>query len=190
MANSTKVCTRLVRFSYVSVFEPRKVEGSEEAEYSVTLLIPKSDTITIQAIKAAMAEAREAFCKKNGSSSLPAKPVHTLHDGDGLKDSGEPYGEECKGCWVISVRSKKPVKIIDQNKQPITDPEVLYSGCYGQAVINFYGYNRNGRKGISASLMGLRKIKDGERLSGSVCSDDDFDDASVADDLGSDEGWM
>ena len=91
---------------------------------------------------------------------------------------------------MISVRSKKPVKIIDQNKQPITDPEVLYSGCYGQAVINFYGYNRNGRKGISASLMGLRKIKDGERLSGSVCSDDDFDDASVADDLGSDENWM
>lgn len=187
---STKICTRLCRFSYLSVFQPRKSDDDEEAEYSVTLLIPKSDTATIQAIKAAMAEARENFCRKNGPNSLPAKPVHTLHDGDGEKDSGDPYGEECHGNWVIAVKSRQPVKLLDVNKNPITDPSVLYSGCYGQAVINFYGYSRNGKKGISASLLGLRKIRDGEPLSGSTCTDSDFDDESVASEIGADDAWM
>lgn len=187
---STQICTRLVRFSYVNVFTPRKVDGSEEAEYSVTLLIPKSDKETYREMLAAKAEARDVFCKKHGQSALPANPKDTIHDGDGFKDNGEPYGEECRGCWVISVRSKKPIKIVDRDLKPITDPEVLYSGCYGQAVINFFGYSRNGKKGISARLMGLRKMEDGDRLVGGVCSDDDFDNSKVVDSLNSDEGWM
>lgn len=187
---STKVCTGLCRFSYLNVFQPRKANNSDDLEYSVTLLIPKSDTATLQKMKAAMAEARENFCRRNGTNALPAKPNHTLHDGDGEKESGDPFGEECHGNWVISVKSKQPVKLIDQYKNTITDPAALYSGCYGQAVINFYGYSKNGKKGISAGLLGLRKIKDGEPLSGSVCTDSDFDDDSVAGEIGADDDWM
>jgi hypothetical protein len=59
----------------------------------------------------------------------------------------------------------------------IADPNEIYSGCYVQAVLNLYAYNKNGNSGIGASLLGIRKIKDGEPLTGSHVSDDDFDDS-------------
>ena len=171
---TTKVITGKVRFSYVNIFEPNA--QSEDPKYSITLLIPKSDTVTIGKIKEAIAEARDAFCKKNGANALPAKPNHTLHDGDGLKDSGEPYGEECKGCYVISVSSKQKPVIVDSFRNPITDAGEVVSGDYGRAAINFYGYSRSGKKGVSAGLQSIQKLHDGEPLGGARGSADDFND--------------
>ena len=183
---ATKVVTGKVRFSFVHVFEPQAPQGGGEAKYSVTLLIPKSDTATLAKIKEAMAEARENFCKRNGASALPAKPNHTLHDGDGVRDSGDPYGPECKGCYVITVSSKQKPIIVDSFRNEITDSAEVYSGCYGRASINFYGYNSNGKKGISAGLLSIQKLHDGEPF-GTVGSADDFDDdyaeAGVDDDF-------
>ena len=100
---STKVITGKVRFSYVNVFEPQVPQDGGDPKYSITLLIPKSDTATVNKLRAAIAEARDVFCKRNGAQALPANPVTPLHDGDGVKpNSGEPYGPECKGMWVLS----------------------------------------------------------------------------------------
>lgn len=179
---STKVVTGKVRFSFVNVFEAKEPQGGGDAKYSITLLIPKSDTATVGKIKAAMAEARENFCKRNGASALPAKPVHTLHDGDGLRDNGEEFGPECKGCYVITVSSKAKPVVVDEFGATISgpgtdciDPSAVYSGCYGRASINFYGYSKNGKKGISAGLLAVKKLHDGEPF-GTVGSASDFDD--------------
>ena len=184
---STKVITGKVRFSYVNVFEPQTPQDGGDPKYSVTLLIPKTDTVTVGKIKAAMAEARENFCKRNGASALPASPMSPLHDGDGVKpNSGEPYGPECKGCWVLSASCKdtqKPV-VVDEFGQEISGPRTVcndttavYSGCYGRASINFYGYS-NKRKGIGAGLLGIKKLHDGEPF-GTFGSASDFDDDYV-----------
>ena len=106
MAN-TKVVTGKVRFSYCNIFEPREPQGGGDPKYSVTLLIPKSDTATLNKIKQATPDAREAFCNRNGANALPAKPNHTLHDGDGERPNGGEFGEECKGCYVITVSSRQ-----------------------------------------------------------------------------------
>ncbi len=172
---ATKVITGKVRFSFVNIFEPKENNNGGDAKYSVTLLIPKSDTATLNKIKEAMAEARENFCKRNGASALPQKPNHTLHDGDGVRDSGDPYGPECKGCYVITVSSKQKPVIVDSFRNPITDAGEVYSGCYGRAAINFYGYNANGKKGISAGLLSIQKLHDGDPF-GTVGSADDFAD--------------
>lgn len=172
---STKVVTGKVRFSYAHIFEPQAPLSGGDPKYSVTLLIPKSDTVTIGKIKEAIAEARENFCKRNGANALPQKPNHTLHDGDGQRDSGEDYGPECKGCYVITVSSKNKPVIVDSFKNEITDPAEVYSGCYGRAAINFYGYNQAGKKGVSAGLLSIQKLHDGEPF-GTVGSADDFDD--------------
>jgi hypothetical protein len=50
---STKVITGKVRFSYVNVWEPKSVNGSDP-KYSVSLIIPKSDTETLEKIKSAL----------------------------------------------------------------------------------------------------------------------------------------
>lgn len=184
---STKVITGKVRFSFCHIFEPQPPLNGGEPKYSVTLLIPKSDTVTLGKIKEAMAEARENFCKKNGANALPAKPVNTLHDGDGVRDSGDPYGPECKGCYVITVSNKQKPVIVDNFRNPITDPAEVYSGCYGRAAINFYGYSQAGKKGISASLLSIQKLHDGEPF-GTVGSADDFDDDYA--DGGADDDFM
>ena len=181
---STKVVTGKVRFSFCNIWEPRAQNGGDP-KYSVTLLIPKSDKATLAKIEAAMKEAADIFRQKNGSSSLPAKPNHTLHDGDGVRDSGDPFGPECKGCMVITVSSKQKPVIVDRDRNEVLDASEVYSGCYGRAAINFYGYSSNGKKGISAGLLSVQKLADGQPF-GTVGSADDF-----ADDYeDEDDGWM
>lgn len=177
---STKVVTGKVRFSYVNIFEPKASQDGGAPKYSITLLIPKSDTVTLGKIKAAMAEAAENFRKKNGAASLPANPVNPMHDGDGVKPSGDPYGPECKGCYVMAVscsESQKPV-VVDAFGNAITDPGEVYSGCFGRASINFYGYN-NRKKGIGGGLLAIQKLHDGDPLGGDRGSADDFNDGFV-----------
>lgn len=172
---STKVVTGKTRFSFCHIFEPQAPVGGGEPKYSVTLLIPKSDTTTVQKMKEAVTEAREAFCNRNGANALPLKPTTTIHDGDGTRDNGDPFGPECKGCYVITVSSKQKPVIVDNFRNDITDPGEVYSGCYGRAAINFYGYSTNGKKGISAGLLSIQKLCDGEPF-GTVGSANDFDD--------------
>lgn len=178
---STKVVTGRVRFSFCHIFEPQEPDGGGDPKYSVTLLVPKTDTKTIAAMKAAIGEAREVFCRRNGANALPAKPTHTLHDGDGLKDSGEEFGPECKGHYVITVSSKNKPVVVDRDRQTIIDPAEVYSGCYGRAAINFFGYNNSGKKGVSAGLLSIQKLADGEPF-GTVGSANDFDDGYGDDD--------
>jgi hypothetical protein len=194
---STEVLTLKVRFSYVNVFQPQESLDGGDPKYSVTLLIPKSDTVTLGKIKAAIAEARDNFCKKNGASALPANPVTTLHDGDGVKpNSGEPYGPECKGHWVLSCSSKQKPLVVDQYGVEIsgprtecTNPGAVYSGCYGRAKINFYGYS-NRRKGIGCGLLGIKKLQDGEPLGGAFASVSDFEDGWVDPEAGEADDFM
>ena len=48
--SNTKVVTGIVRLSYEHVWEPASINGSNP-KYSVSLIIPKSDTKTIAATK-------------------------------------------------------------------------------------------------------------------------------------------
>lgn len=180
---STKITTGKVRFSYVTLAQPKASEVGAEPKYSLVLLIPKSDTATIKKIKAAIAEAADAFRARNGAASLPAQPMNPLHDGDGTKpNSGEPYGAECKGCYVMNASNKIKPLMLDSFKNEITDPNEIYSGCFGRASINFYGYS-NRRKGIGCGLLGVQKLHDGDPLGGTMATADDFDDDFEDDDL-------
>lgn len=170
----TQITTGKVRLSYCNLFEPREQDG--KATYSVTLLIPKTDTHTLQKIKSAMEAAKQAYLSKNTGKKLPADLKHTLHDGDGERPNGGEFGPECKGCYVITVSSKNKPVLVYSDKTPTTDPQELYSGCYGRAILNFYVYDTNGNKGLSAGLNGIMKLSDGEPLSGGVVTDADWDD--------------
>ena len=50
---STKIITGKCRASFVHIFEPKSVNGSDP-KYSMSLIIPKSDTKTLRAIRAAL----------------------------------------------------------------------------------------------------------------------------------------
>ena len=168
----TQITTGKVRFSYLNAFHPRAINGGAE-KYSTMLLIPKSDTTTIKKIKEAIQAAKDSWIEKG--KKLPAQVKTTLHDGDGLMPNGGEYGPECKGCYVMNVSSNRKPVVIYADKTPIIEETELYSGCYGRVILNFYVYDNQGNKGVSAGLMGIMKLTDGEPLGGGVVRDEDWD---------------
>lgn len=168
---STRIVTGEVRFSYVNLLKPRENQYGGEPKYSVTLLIPKSDVATKQKIDAAIQAAIEKG--KNGpwNGVVPPNVAIPIHDGDGVKQDGTPYGEECKGHWVMTASSgvDYPPKIVDINLNPIIDATQIYSGMYGRIALNFAPYMFAGKKGIGCYIStNVQKTRDGEPLAGSA----------------------
>lgn len=173
----TKVLTGEVRLSYVNLVAPR-VNGNDPSstpKYSVTLLIPKSDLPVKQNIDASIeAAAAEAQGKLWNGVRPPVMPI-PIHDGDGVRENGTPYGPECKGCWVITASTKQKPQVIHQsdvNTELL--PQDIYSGMYARVTINFFGYNRAGKKGIGCGLGNVMKTRDGESLAGGASAAADF----------------
>lgn len=180
--NSTKVVTGLVRFSYVSVFEAKAMNEGETPKYSLCLLIPKSDTVTLDKINKAIAAAKEAgksdLADKNGR--IPANLKTPLRDGD----EERPDSSDFAGCYFLNTSSLRKPGVVDIALNPILDRDEFYSGCYGRASLNFYAYNYNNMsKGIAAGLNNLQKCKDGEPLAGGSSADEDFGGDNAYDDL-------
>lgn len=173
-ANPMKVITGTnTRWSYANVWEPKSINGGAP-KYSVSLIIPKSDTKTITKIRAAIEAAYkegEAKLKGNGRS-VPALSVlkTPLRDGDTERPDDEAYAD----AYFINANSASAPGIVDADRQPIIDRSEVYSGVYGRASINFYAFNSNGNKGIACGLNNLQKIKDGEPLGGKSRAEDDF----------------
>lgn len=176
--NSTKVVTGKVRFSFVNVFEARAFGDNQTAKYSVMLLIPKSDISTITRIKNAIdAAAKNGLATKFGGK-LPPILKTTFKDADVDTDQdGNVFATKwpyTANHYVINVSTKNQPQVVDAELNPIINPTEFYSGCYGRASINFFAYNNNGNKGISAGLNNLQKLEEGESL-GSVSSpEEDF----------------
>lgn len=161
------------RWSYANVWEPKSINGGTP-KYSVSLIIPKSDTATIKKIEAAIEAAYkegEAKLKGNGRS-VPALSVlkTPLRDGDAERPDDEAYAN----AYFVNANSATAPGIVDADRQEIIDRSEVYSGVYGRASINFYAFNSNGNKGIACGLNNLQKIRDGEPLGGKSRAEDDF----------------
>lgn len=173
--NPTKVITGVnTRWSYVNAWEPKSINGGAP-KYSVSLIIPKSDTKIIEKIQAAIQAAYDegqGKLKGNGKS-VPALSVlkTPLRDGDAERPDDEAYADS----YFINANSGTAPGIVDADRQPILERSEVYSGVYGRASINFYAFNSNGNKGIACGLNNLQKIKDGEPLGGKSRAEDDFD---------------
>ncbi|WP_073006209.1 DUF2815 family protein [Clostridium amylolyticum] len=172
----TKVTTGKVRLSYAYLFEPHAIEGNE-AKYSVSVIIPKTDTVTLQAIKEAVAEAKEQGKAKFGGK-VPPNLKTPLRDGDEERPDDEAYAN----CYFLNANSKNKPGIVDQNVQPVLDATEVYSGCYARLTLNFYAYSASGNKGIAAGLGNVQKLEDGEPLGGFTRAEDDFDSVGSAED--------
>ena len=171
----TKVLTGEVRLSYANLTVPRAAQQGGEAKYSVTLLIPKADTATKANIdSSAEAAAQDALGKLWNGVRPPVLPV-PVHDGDGVRENGTPFGPECKGCWVITASSKNKPQVVHQSDvNTELAPQDIYSGMYARVTINFFGYLNNGKKGVGCGLGNVMKTRDGEPLAGGASASSDF----------------
>jgi hypothetical protein len=173
MEQSTKVVTGKVRFSYVNVFEPKAMSENDTPKYNLCILIPKSDTETVEKIKKAIEAAKQAgkakLADKNGKIPADAALKLPLRDGD----IERPDDEAAQGCYFINANSTRKPSIVDKDLQEIMSQDEFYSGCYGRASINFYAFNVQS-KGIACGLNNLQKLEDGEPLAGGSSAKEDF----------------
>ena len=104
-----------------------------------------------------------------------------IYDGDGVRPSGEPFGPECKGHWVLTASSKqKPQCVHISNVHAELLPTDIYSGMYARVTVNFYPFDVNGNRGVGCGLGNVCKTRDGEPLSGRANAESDFADLEQA----------
>lgn len=172
MANSKKtmVVTGMnTRLSYFHGWDPVSINGGDE-KYSVSVLIPKDDKATIDAInKAVDAAIEEGIAKFGGKKPNKAAIKLPLRDGDTERED-----EAYKGHYFVNANSKTPPQIVDRAVKPILDRSEVYSGCYARVSLSFFAFNSNGNKGVACGLGNIQKVRDSEPLGGRTTAADDF----------------
>lgn len=181
--NPTKVVTgKDTCWSYANVWQAKSINGGTP-KFSVSLIIPKSDTVTVKKIKAAIQaayEEGEAKLKGNGRTVPPLSAIKTpLRDGDTERPDDEAY----KDSYFINANSTTAPGIVDADRQEILDHSEVYSGVYGRASISFYAFNSSGNRGIACGLNNLQKIRDGQPLGSRSSAQDDFADDDDDEDI-------
>ena len=174
VANPCKVITGPeTRWSYANVWEPKSINGGTP-KYSVSLLIPKTDTETLDRVNAALRAAYEEGKGrlKTAGGIVPAfeNLKLPLRDGDQERPGDPGYA----GCMFINANSTTAPGIVDANRKTILERSEVYSGVYGRASVTFYAFSVNGNRGIACSLNNLQKIRDGKPMGSRASAADDF----------------
>ncbi len=161
----SKIHLKNVRLSFPSIFHRSVFEG-KEGKYEATFLIDKDDEKTKAKIDKAIAAAI-----KEANVKVPS-------DKRCLKDGDESEYGGYEGNWSIKAANGKRPTLIDRDKTPVTeDDDILYAGCYVNAIIDIWIQNNTYGKRANANLYGIQFVKDGETFGqGPVDVTDDFDD--------------
>ena len=193
MANATHVVTGKVRFSYEHLMKPyanTTNDPNAQPKYSVTVLVPKSDTTTKARLDAGINAAKKAGQEtKKYKEGTPIDKLPTpIWDGDGYRADGyTPFGPECKGMWVFtaSCNADRKPEVVDANGGPIISASEIYSGIWGRVSVDFFPYNFAGKQGVGCALCNAQKLADGEPLGAARPSaGDDFGATGDEDPLG------
>ncbi|MGA1757053.1 MAG: ssDNA-binding protein [Pseudomonadales bacterium] len=170
-----KIKLNNVRLSFPSLFRKATFEGNE-TKYEATFMLHKEEHADLIAnIKKQI----EAGIKENlKGAKIPSDKI-------ALKDGDESGRDEYEGYYTLKAANNKRPKVVNRDKSPLAeDDEVIYSGCYVNAVVDpWYQSNGYGKR-VNFNLLGVQFFKDGEPFeSGSVADDDDFDEFEIDDDF-------
>lgn len=162
---NVRIQLKNVRLSFPSIFNRSVFEGVE-GKYEATFLIPKEDTKTYKAVNKAIEDA------------IAKAKVKVPSDKRCLKDGDESEYEGYAGHWSLKAGNSKRPTVINRDKSPITqDDEVIYAGCYVNAVIDVWVQNNKYGKRVNSNLYGIQFVRDGEPFGmGPIDVTDDFDD--------------
>ena len=163
------------RWSYANIWEAKSINGGTP-KFSVSLIIPKTDTRTIAQIKMAIEAAlREGEVKLKGNGkTVPPLAAHKtpLRDGDTERLDDSAY----TNAYFINANSATAPGVVDADRNEILNRSEVYSGVCGRASVNFYAFNSNGNKSIACGLNNLQQVRDGEPHGGKSSAEDDFSD--------------
>lgn len=177
--------TGKVRLSYPHIFKPQQKRGDDGTpqvdasgqpvtQYSCALLIPKSETATVETLKKAM---QAAALEKFGQGKVPPKWAKGLRDGDtdeaALLDPLDPAKgrkPEYVGCYWINLTSKQKPQVIGNEKDEfaggwkiLTESDIK-AGDWVRVQMRCYGFDQPQNKGVAFSFSGIQLVEEGEAL--------------------------
>lgn len=162
----SKIRLKNVRLSFPSLFHHATFNGESTDKYESTFVLDK--VAHADAIKELQANISELM-KTELKSKLGADRIC-------LKDGDEQDRPEFENKMTIKASTKKRPLVIDRSKSPITeDDDVVYAGCYVNAIISLWAQNNGYGKRINAQLDGVQFVKDGEPFADNAVSVDAFD---------------
>lgn len=175
----------LVRFSYLNVFSPRVSKESKKEEYSIQIMIPKTNKADYAKAVAAVEEQKKILWP-NGK--LPPSFRNPILDGDTHVNQ---KGEDAKvpGHWLIGAKSyhlnekgekQAPPGVVgttrgEDNKLKSLSSNQIKSGDWGRASLNFKSYTK-GTGGVGVYLNNLQMVREGEALGNRKTAADEFAD--------------
>jgi len=166
MANTAqKVQLKNVRLSFPNLFKRGNFNG-EETKYEATFILDAQEhKDTIAKLNGLIAECvKELKVKKLGDDRL------CLKDGD---DFDRP---EYEGKFTLKAASNSRPLVIDRDKTPVAEEDnVVYAGCYVNAIVSLWIQDNKWGKRVNANLHGVQFFKDGEPFGDSKVDVDDFD---------------
>lgn len=182
-----KMQIRNVRGAFLNLFE-----AQEEHGYNGKFIIAP-DHPQIKEIEANMKKvAKEKWPDKHEKiwatfTWSGSKPDVGLVKDEYRNKEGDTY-DGFEDSWHISAKSKTRPTIVDQRRNPLTSADgEVYSGCYGNLIVEIWAQDNKYGKGIRFDLKGFQKVRDGDAFGGGApISVDEFDEVEDAGDSGFD----
>jgi hypothetical protein len=137
------------------------MEGSSDAKYSVTLLIPKTDTVLVAQVNAAIEAAMSEGLAAKFGGKRPPMWKNPLRDGDTERDD-----DAFAGHWFVNASGRQQPGIVNRQMQRILNPADFKSGDFARVDVKFYAFNTSGNKGVACGLNNIQKWEEGESLTG------------------------
>jgi hypothetical protein len=156
-----------VRLSFPSLFQRAEFEG-DVGKYEATFLFPK-ETPEGKKLHKLLSGKIEAAIKE--AKIKISSDKRCLKDGDNFEYDSH------QGMWSFKASANRRPNVLNRDKSPLTEEdEVVYAGCYVNAVVDIWVQNNKWGKRVNANLYGVQFLKDGEPFGmGPTDVTDDFD---------------
>lgn len=184
-----RIILKNVRLSYANLFEPRpanKDDPDSQLKYSSALIIPK-DHPQVEQLKTiidALGKSRfgDNWSKikrrgnplKDPDADYKAERTRLEADSEDPDDAVKP-DESVQGCYVVNASSVRQPQVVDRKLQRIMDDSEIWSGCYANASLGGFAYDKDTNKGVSFGLNNVQLVREGDRLGGAPNADEEFD---------------
>jgi hypothetical protein len=164
-----------VRISYPHLFVPHVAKGATEAKYGAAIILPNNapavpenqlaGATLLEQVFNARARIIAEFMK--GVAPVPGKDLPAYPG-----PTREPNNPDFANVYILGCNNKSKPTVVDGNMQPVMNTDLIYPGCYVNASISIYYYEK--LKGIAIGLDGVQFLRDGPRLDNKPTAGDMF----------------
>ncbi len=188
---SVKLHIKGARLSFANgLFVASSLEENQTKKFSIDLICLPTTKIHRDTSEGKLVTMDQIFLevandtwKGKGATMLAAlePSKKAWRDGNTKLDKGGTLRDGYEDNWYLTAKNATRPGVFAKDGSPVTQEDgIMYSGCYVYGIVEIYGNAAAGKKGVFASLLGVRFEGDGDAFGGGR--------AAGADEFGAAEG--